>query len=97
MPIGHIELYGHVLNIRISSNLIANCGPPPPAQNGHIISYSSTLEGAEVTYVCWNVHHEENTSQCVEIYTTAVCNVEGKWESRSDDMCSIIAGKLFSK
>ena len=88
---------GMPYKVIFSFNLTANCGPPPPARNGHIIPYSSTLEGAEVTYMCWNVQQEENISQCVEIYTTAVCNAKGKWESRSDDMCSIFAGMLFSK
>ena len=75
-----------------SSNLTANCGPPPPPQNGHILQYNSTLEGTEVIYVCWNVHQEENSSQCVEIYTTAICNAKGIWEPKSDDMCSIFSG-----
>ena len=75
-------------------NLTANCGPPLPARNGHLLPYNSTLEGAEVVYVCWNVYQEKNTSQCTEIYTTAVCNEEGIWEPKFDDTCSIFSGKL---
>ena len=44
-------------------------------------------------YVCWNVQYEENLSQCIEIHTTTICNMRGKWESKSDDMCSIFPGK----
>ena len=83
----------HIM-LKFTFKLTANCGPPPPPHNGHIVPYNSTLEGAELTYVCWNVYQEENTSQCTEIYTTAVCNEEGIWEPKFDDMCSIFSGIL---
>ena len=48
-----------------------DCGlPPSPPTNGHILPYTNTLNGAEVTYVCWNIHREENVSQCTEINCT---------------------------
>ena len=38
-----------------------DCGLPPPSPtNGHILPYTNTLNGAEVDYVCWNIHREEN-------------------------------------
>ena len=49
-----------------------------------------------MTYVCWNVQHEENSSLCIEIHTTAICNMKGKRESRSDDMCTIFSGKRMN-
>ena len=49
-----------------------------------------------MTYVCWTVHQEENTSVCAEINTTAVCNRNGVWELDSLDKCSIFsAGKII--
>ena len=74
----------------------ADCGSPPSPRNGHLLPHNSTLEGAEVTYVCWNVHQEHNTSLCTEIYTKAVCNEGGIWEPKSDDTCSIFSGKPSS-
>lgn len=35
---------------------IANCGLPSQPTNGYIVPYTSILEGAMVTYTCWNVH-----------------------------------------
>ena len=84
----------HIM-LKFTFKLTANFGPPPPPHNGHIVPYNSTLEGAEVTYVCWNVYQEENTSQCTDIYTTAVCNEEGIWEPKFDDMCSIFSGTII--
>ena len=75
---------------------LASCGPPPsPPTNGHILPYLSTLEGAIVTYVCWNIHQQENISLCTEINTTAVCSKKGTWEPDSQDMCSIFSGQLY--
>ena len=74
-----------------------NCGqPPPPPTNGHIIPYFSILEGAVVTYACWNIYQDDNTSVCTEINTTAVCNKNGNWEPASQDLCSVFSGKLYT-
>ena len=71
-----------------------DCGlPPPPPTIGHILPYTNTLNGAEVTYVCWNIHREENVSQCTEINTGAVCREDGSWEPDSQDLCSIFSGQ----
>ena len=64
------------------------CGPPPPPQNGYIVPYISTLEGATVTYVLQSTHQLGHQSVCTEVNVTAVCNREGKWEAVSDDGCS---------
>ena len=64
-----------VNSITPATSLI-NCGQPPsPPTNGHILPYTNTLEGAEVMYVCWNIHQEANVSLCAEANTTAVCNM----------------------
>ena len=49
-----------------------------------------------MSYVCWTVYQEENTSLCIEINTTAVCNNNGNWEPDSQDMCFVflVPGKL---
>jgi hypothetical protein len=89
-----------VLKLReaINSNTFytVNCGHPPSPRNGHIIPYFSTLEGATVTYVCWNICQEENTILCTEINTTAVCNNNGIWELDSQDRCYVfsVSGKF---
>ena len=84
-------------NITVHLIYTANCGlPPPPPQNGHIIPYTNTLEGAIVTYVCWIVHQEENISLCTEINTTAVCSKDGNWEPDSQDMCLVFSGQSKS-
>ena len=64
------------------------CDPPPPPQNGYIVPYISTLEGATVTYVLQSTHQLGHQSVCTEVNVTAVCNREGKWEAVSDDKCS---------
>ena len=94
----------YFLKIQLSINrgysYVANCGRPPLPKNGHnIIPYTNTLEGAIVTYVCWEVHQEWNTSVCAEINTTAVCNRNGDWELDSDlDRCSVFStpGKIHN-
>ena len=92
----HTLLMHALIRVTLLPYLTADCGPPPSPRNGHLLPYNSTLEGAEVTYVCWNVHQEENTSLCTEIYTTAVCNEEGIWGPKLDDTCSIFSGKPLS-
>ena len=66
----------------------ANCGPPSPPPTCHIISYVSTLEGAEATFVCRNTFLVGQQSLCKEVNITAVCSNEGNWEPISDDICS---------
>ena len=72
---------------------VANYGQPPsPPTNGHILPYTNTLEGTIVTYMCWNIHQEENISLCTEVNTTAVCNKHGNWDLISQDLCSMFSG-----
>ena len=76
---------------------VVSCGQPPPPRNGHIVPNNfSTLEGATVSYVCWNIYQEEDTSLCTDINTTAVCNNNGNWEPDSQDRCSVFSapGKI---
>ena len=51
-----------------------------------MIPYSSTIEGAEVTYmyVCWTAHQ---TPACKQTNVTAVCTGEGNWETNSYNVC----------
>ena len=72
-----------------------NCGPPSAPSHGHFLPYTSTLEGATVTYVCWTIYQEANISLSTEINTTAVCNKNGNWEPVSLDMCSIFSGNCY--
>ena len=75
-----------------------SCGQPPsPPRNGHIIPNFSTLEGTTVSYVCWNIYQEENTSLCTEINTTAACNNNGNWELDSQDRCSVFSESALGK
>ena len=44
--------------------ITANCGPPSPYLNGHIVPYTSTIEGTEVTYVFWTVDQTQYQPVC---------------------------------
>ena len=90
IPYSHHSMYNtHITSIATS----VNCGQPlSPPTSGHILPYTNTLEGAIVTYMCWNIHKEENVSQCIEVSTMAVCNEHGNWELISQDSCSIFSG-----
>ena len=64
-----------------------NCGPPSPPPNCHIIeSYTNTLEGAEVMFLCQDTFQFGQQSLCMEVNITTVCNKEGKWEPIADDI-----------
>ena len=45
-----------------------------------------------MTYICWTILQEGNSSLYTEINTTAVCNKNGNWELDSQDMCSVYSG-----
>ena len=62
----------------------ADCGPPCPPTNGHTLPFTSTLQGATVTYVCCDIHSERHQFCCD---VTAVCNKEVYWEPSADDIC----------
>ena len=62
--------------------------PPSPPINAHILPYTSTLEGATVTYVCCGIHSDGHQSCCEEDNVTAVCNRDGYWEPSTDDICA---------
>ena len=66
--------------------LAVDCHSPSPPPNGYILPYTSTLEGAIVTYVCWSVQH--GTGLCGEVNKTAVCTKRGQWEPSADDICT---------
>ena len=76
----------------MSTGPVANCGHPLSPTNGLILPYTNTLEGTIVTYICWNIHQEENLSLCTEVNTTAVCNEYGNWKLISQDLCSMFSG-----
>ena len=63
-----------------------SCPSPSQPPNGYILPYTSTLEGATLTYVCWNVQH--GTGLCGEVNRTAVCTERGQWEPSADDICT---------
>jgi hypothetical protein len=81
----------------------ANCGTPytslPP--NCHSITYTSTLEGAEIAFVCQSTLQVWHRSLCKEVNVTAVCTKEGNWEPITDDniMCTklTLSGIMLSK
>ena len=80
--LGNIWILTCLYLVSILSIHAANCGPPPraPSTGGRILPYTSTLEGAMVTYACWHqVMH-----QCMEVNMSSVCNKEGNWEPASD-------------
>ena len=71
----------------------ADCGPPSPPTNAHILPFTSTLEGATVTYVCCIILPGGQQSCCEEDNVTAVCNKEGYWEPSTDDICAEPTGQ----
>ena len=81
----------------------ANCSTPSLPPNCHTITYtsSSTLEGAEVEFVCQSTFQVWHWSLCKEVNVTAVCTKEGKWEpiTSADDiiMCTNLTGIILSK
>ena len=76
-----LQYYNH--DIIIITN-IANCGTPSPPINGHILPYTSTLEGAVVTIRCFSDGMDENQ--------TIVCPHHGIWEPNSVVSCGIGPG-----
>ena len=62
----------------------ANCGPPSPPINGHILPYTSTLEGAVVMIRCF--------SDGVEGDQTIFCTHHGIWELNSSEICESVSG-----
>ena len=74
------------------------CFSPSPPQNGYIIPYTSTTEGAKVTYVCWTVdHNTQHQPMCKQRNITAVCTAEGNWEPNynSHEICDKSSGKIL--
>ena len=70
----------------------ANCGTPSLPPNCHIIFYTSTLEGAEIAFVCQSTFQVWHWSLCKEVNVTAVCTKRGNWEPITDDMCTELTG-----
>ena len=83
--------YNHctILNTCLIS-YIARCNPPSPPSIGQLLPYTSTLEGATVMYVCWNIHQR---GRC-EYNVTAVCNNQGHWEPSTEDICAESIGNI---
>ena len=75
-------------------NISEKCFPPspPPKFNGYIIPYTSTVEGAEVLYVCWTIDHTQHQPICKQRNITAVCTAEGIWEPNSHTICDESSG-----
>ena len=72
-----------------------DCGPPSPPPNCRIMeSYTNTLVGAEVIFLCQSTFQFGQQSLCMEVNITAVCNKEGKWEPITDgiNMCAGLKG-----
>jgi hypothetical protein len=76
--------------------IIENCSLPfaAPNANGYITPYTSTLEGAIVTYVCWTIDHTLHQPMCKQSNRTAVCTADGNWEPNSDNICDNPIGIL---
>ena len=78
-------------NAQISSTIICNhaaeCGPPPPVTNGFINDrYTSTVEGAVITYHC-----NEGLSPSGQL--TAVCQSNGRWRPNpAETTCRMATG-----
>ena len=67
----------------------ANCGPVVPPANGYIMNYTSTLEDVNVTIVCeQNIHNDQT-------FTMASCNAEGNWEPNPSKFCLNNIGTLY--
>ena len=71
---------------------LEKCSLPSTPPNGHIIPYNSTIEGAEVTYVCWNIDRTLYQPMCKQTNRTAVCTADGSWEPNSDNICDEPSG-----
>ena len=56
--------------------------------------YTSTVEGASVTYVFQTSNKIGRHPVCANVNFTAVCNEEGQWEPGSDDTCFDSPGKV---
>ena len=60
----------------------ANCGPIVPPINGYIMNnYTSTLEDANVTFVC------EQNMDTEQTFIMASCSAEGNWEPNPSEFC----------
>ena len=66
---------------------ILACDPPSLPSNGYIIPYTSTVEGATVTYIFQMSNKIGHHSVCADVNFTAVCNNNGQWEPASGDIC----------
>ena len=63
---------------------VANCNPPLVPDGAYIIPNTSTLEGAEVTYIC---HGDHSLYKEKVIYTN-----KGEWEPNSSIICVQYSG-----
>jgi hypothetical protein len=86
------------MSYELRHNIIENCSLPsaPPNSNGHITPYTSTLEGAEVTYTCWTIDRTLHQPMCKQSNRTAMCTAEGSWEPNSDNICDDSIGIIDS-
>ena len=92
-----LKCLGDQITIMFTYNIcliscIAHCNPPSLPSDGQLLPYTSTLEGATVTYVCWNVHQR---GRCDDVNVTAVCNKQGYWEPNTDDICAESTGEFL--
>ena len=60
----------------------ANCDPPIQPPNGYILPYSSTIEGAMVSVLCWNY-----AQQSIRKEGNLTCSYHGVWEPNPREVC----------
>ena len=67
---------------------LPGCVPPSPPLNGYINPYTSTIEGAEVTFTCQNLSQNEWTETPPKELHSAICVTFGNWEPDPFEFCS---------
>ena len=60
----------------------ANCGPPVQPPNGYTLPYSSTIEGAMVSLLCWSYDQ-----QSIRMEENLSCSHYGVWEPNPREVC----------
>ena len=73
----------------------ANCGRPFLPPNCHSSIFTSTLEGAEATFMYQSTFQIWHWSLCKEVNVTAVCTKERKWEPITDNIYTEPTGILY--
>ena len=80
----------------MSSNTeLAGCSPPSSPLNGYINPYTSTVEGAQVTFTCQNTSQNGIETPPEELHS-AICTTFGIWEPDPFEFCSGINMAILS-